>query len=172
MKILITGTTGLAKDLSEVFCNHSVTSVSKASGHNIHQINQWGNGYLDYDCVVNCAYDNIGQQLVLEYFYNNWKNDSNKKIITIGSKIINQPRIESEIDHHYWPYRLHKQALQLTHDVMLATAKCDMKIINPGAFDTAMISHVDTPKISTKVLSEKIFQIMQDPLIKRVDLWL
>lgn len=170
MKILITGTKGLAQALSDAYIDHSVTSISRSGGYDINDIDSWGLDVLHYDCVFNCAYSDYAQIKVLEFFYNKWHNDSLKKIITIGSRAITHKRIES--DTGYWPYRLHKQALQQAHDSMLLTAKCDMKIINPGPIDTPMIAEHQCIKFDPLVLALKIKSIVEDSTIKRVDLWL
>ena len=125
---------------------------------------------MDYDCVFNCAYNKFAQIGVLEFFHNHWKDKPDKKIITIGSRVITYKRLDTESG--YWDYRLHKQALQQAHDAMLIDAKCDMKIINPGPIDTDMIKHVMTVKISTVELANKIKSIVSDTTVKRVDLWL
>ena len=171
-KILITGRTGLAEALTNIYSNELVTSVSKSAGHDINCIDQWGVDYLDYDSVINCAYDGFGQQLVLEYFYHHWHSDDTKQIITIGSKIITQPRIDLIRDKEYWPYRTHKQTLQSMFDCMVTDAKCDLKIINPGAIDTPMIKHQPIPKMSTIFLADKIYNFAADHTSKRLDIWL
>lgn len=172
MKILITGTKGLAQELSLVYSDHDVTTVSLSTGHDILKIDQWGLDFLDFDLVYNCAYSGIGQQLVLEYFYNHWQLYSEKSIVTIGSKIITQPRSETSMSSHYWPYRINKQTLQIMHDQMWPTARCDLKIINPGAFDSQMVAHLDVAKLNLRELAIRIQKIAEDPVIKRVDLWL
>ena len=170
MKILITGAQGLAKALKDVYADHQVTLVSRSNGFDIKNVNTWGTQFLDYDCVFNSAYDGFSQVELLEFFYDHWKNDASKKIITIGSRVITYKRSESELG--YWPYRLHKQALQQAHDAMLLTAKCDMKIIHPGPIDTAMIKNVDCVKMSATALAQDIRNIVMSDTIKRVDLWL
>jgi len=172
MKILITGTKGLAQELELIYGGHGVTTVSLSTGHDIFKIDQWGADFLEYDCVFNCAYSEIGQQLVLEYFYHHWQFDSTKSIITIGSKVITQPRSEQALANNYWPYRIHKQTLQAMHEGMWPTAQCDLKIINPGAFDSQMVAHLDVPKLSLYELAVRIKKIADDPVVKRVDLWL
>ena len=169
MKILITGTKGLAQELAFVYSNHDVTTVSQSTGHDILKIDEWGVDFLDYDLVFNCAYCGIGQQLVLEYFHHHWQFNPTKSIITIGSKIITQPR--SDGTNAYWPYRIHKQTLQSMHNSMWPTAQCDLKIINPGAFDSEMVAHLDVLKLSLYELAIRIKKYVEDPVIKRVDLW-
>ena len=170
MKILITGTKGLAKALGDAYADQLVTLVSRSTGTDINDVTQWGPNFLDYDCVFNCAYDGFAQVGVLEFFYQNWKNTFDKKIITIGSRSVTYKR--SEPESGYWAYRLHKQTLQQAHDVMLLDAKCDMKIIHPGPIDTAMLQHIDCVKLNPDMLALKIKNIVEDSTIKRVDLWL
>lgn len=169
MKILITGSTGLASALSTAYKEHTVQCVSLSLGYNIHQIDSWGKNFLDQDMVFNCAYSDSAQVKVLEFFFNHWKNLPDKQIISIGSKIINQPA--SDGNNEYRPYRLHKQTLQLAHDTMIASAKCDMKIINPGPIDTPMVAHLNVVKFDPLVLAKKIKEFAQDRSIKRIDLW-
>jgi hypothetical protein len=171
-KILITGRTGLAEALAKIYSNELVTCVSKSTGHDINCVDQWGVDYLDYDSVFNCAYDGIGQQLVLEYFYHHWHSNATKQLITIGSKIITQPRIDQDRDSEYWPYRMHKQTLQSMFDRMITNAKCDLKIINPGAIDTPMIEHQTISKMPTKFLADKIYNFSADRTNKRLDIWI
>lgn len=171
MKILITGQRGLAYELGQVYApDHSVYLVSKSNGFDINRVDVWGSQFLDHDCVFNCAYDGFGQVKVLEFFYQHWQHDHTKSIITIGSRAVTFPRTEGE--QGYWPYRLHKQALQQAHDAMLCYAKCHMTIINPGPIDTDMIRHVDCAKFDAGILANKIQQIVSDASMKRVDLWL
>jgi len=169
MKILITGTRGLAYELSKAYINHEVTLVSRSTGVDVNNIDHWGHEFLEYDRVFNCAYDKFAQVNVLEFFYNHWKHDVNKQIVSIGSRTITFRRSENESG--YWAYRLHKQALQQAHDSMLLDAKCDMKIINPGPVDTDMIRHLNCVKLDTPALANTIKNIAADATIKRVDLW-
>jgi hypothetical protein len=172
MKILITGTKGLAHELASVYKDCEVTGVSLTTGHDILKIDSWGSAFLDYDQVFNCAYKDIGQQLVLDYFYRHWCSNPSKSIITIGSKVVTQPRSDLDLNNNYWPYRIHKQTLQSMYDNMWPTAQCDLKIINPGAFDSNMVAHLDIPKIKLHDLANRIKTYVSDPLVKRVDLWL
>ena len=171
MKILITGIRGLSKALRDVYTDHAVTCVSKSGGFDINNIDQWGREFLDVDTVFNCAYDGFGQTKVLEYFYNAWRNDASKIIVNIGSKIITNTRLELSLDQEYWPYRLHKQTLQIAHDTMNRSATCSMKMINPGPINTDMIAHINCVKINPEELAIKIRECVADPYIKRLDIW-
>jgi hypothetical protein len=54
---------------------------------------------------------------------------------------------------------------------MLNSAKCDLKIFNPGPIDTAMIAHHNIPKYSTTELAKTIKEFTSNSAIKRIDLW-
>jgi hypothetical protein len=167
--VLITGSDELAIALQKVFSDHNVVLVSRKSGHDINCVDQWGGVFTNHDMAINCAYSDHGQLKVLDYFFNCWKNDPAKKIITIGSRVISHRPVATSFD--YWPYKLHKQQLQLAHDAMLSEAVCDMKIINPGPIDTKMVRHHAVPKFSTEEFATKVKEIANDRSLKRVDLW-
>ena len=171
MKVLITGSQGLAAALASVYAvDSTVTVVSRSQGFDINRIDQWGSTFLELDCVFNCAYDGIGQVRVLEFFYQHWRLCTDKKIINIGSRSISFPRLDNT--HSYWPYRQHKLLLQNTVDAMLADAQCDIKIINPGPIDTPMIAHHNCEKFDPLMLAAEIRSIVANRFIKRVDIWL
>lgn len=169
MKILITGQSGLAKALYDVHKEDTATCVSRSNGHDIAFVESWGSKFLDYDIVYNCAYHGTNQLSVLEFFYSQWKNDISKSIINIGSRVIYFPR--SEDKQEYWNYKIHKQTLQSAFEQMVVTAKCDIKLINPGPIDTAMIAHLSIPKFDSTILAMQIRSFVRDKTIKRVDLW-
>lgn len=170
MNILITGTRGLAEALGDIYIDQSVTLISKSGGFDINNVDQWGYEFLDCDCVFNCAYDGFGQIKVLEFFFEHWKNNTEKTIVSIGSRVVSQRALGNYSS--YWSYRLHKQALQLAHNAMLQDAKCNMQLINPGPIDTDMIRHVDCKKFDPAALAQTIRNIVAQPEIKNIDLWL
>lgn len=169
MKVLITGRSGLANALCNVHQDDDVVPASRSDGYDINSIKTWGDRFLSCDLVYNCAYDGMGQLSVLEFFYDNWRDDRSKIIVNIGSRITCFPRAEEKKD--YWNYKVHKQALEQAYEQMLPTAKCDIKLINPGPIDTDMIRHLAVPKFDPVDLALRIKNLAQDPVIKRVDLW-
>lgn len=173
MNILITGKKGLAQALRTVltYNGHTVTNVSRDSAHDIKDVKSWGPRYYHYDVCINCAYSSWHQIDVLEQFYYAWRDDPEKQIINIGSKIADYARIETEIDYQYMDYRLHKQALQSAYNRLINTAWCDIKLINPGPIDTDMIAHLSCYKMPPQWVAQQIVAIMKQPAIKRVDLW-
>lgn len=173
MKILLTGTTGLSMAVKfKLEHQHTVIAVSKSTGHDILNIDQWGKAYTEYDTVVNCACDHTGQLQVLEFFYKQWQHNCEKTIINIGSIVSDYVRTEKEIDFEYSTYRLQKQSLQLAFQKMSRAARCDIKLINPGPIDTAMASHLKCKKLSIDQTADHICWMLTQPAIKRIDLWL
>lgn len=174
MNILITGQTGLSGALKQALSkDHTVTCVSRSTGHDIAHILDWATDYYHYDVLINCAYAQWSQVAVLEQFYYAWRDDASKQIINIGSSIVDYTRIETEKEHEYMAYRIHKQALQETFYKLVKLAQCDIKLVNPGAIDTAMIQHLDfDKKMAPEFVAEKIIAIMQEPSFRKVDLWL
>lgn len=173
MKILITGTRGLAQGLREVLeSEHTVTCVSRSTGYSILEIETWAQDFLDYDMVINNAYDGLGQLQVLEYFYHHWQSDPAKHIINIGSRATYYPRSESELDSEYWPYRLHKQMLEKAWEKMVL-CKCDIKLINLGPVDTELIKNITgINKMPVPQAAQNLVRLILDPVIRRADLWL
>lgn len=171
MKLLITGRSGLAAALARIYQDHQVTAVSRATGHDIADIMHWGQEFLGHDMVVNCAYHELAQISVLDFFFDHWQQDASKILVTIGSRVIDHPRIEQDRDHEPWPYRAHKQALQQAWN---KTARSPMKslMINPGPIDSDMTRHHAVPKMDADQLAKRIRHIVQDGWIRRADLWL
>jgi dTDP-4-dehydrorhamnose reductase len=174
MNILITGTSGLANALSqELNKSNTVTCVSRSTGHDIKNILKWAPDFYHYDVCINCAYDQWSQVDVLEQFYYAWRSDAGKQIINIGSSIVDYTRIEQDKEHEYMVYKIHKQALQSAFYKLVKLAKCDIKLINPGAIDTTMIKHLNfAKKMTSAFVAKKIVSVMKEPTFKKVDLWL
>jgi hypothetical protein len=56
---------------------------------------------------------------------------------------------------------------------LVKLSHCDIKLINPGAIDTKMIEYLNVSnKMTAEFVAKKITNVMQDPCIKKVDLWL
>jgi hypothetical protein len=174
MNILITGNRGLAKALGELLTvDHSVTYVSRSTGHNIVNIKQWAPDFYHYDMCINSAYHNWDQVEVLEQFFWAWNHDPNKHIVNIGSTISDYARTETNKEHEYMNYRVHKQALQLAFSKLVKQSLCNIKLINPGAMDTDMLKHLDfSNKMQPEFVAQKIVSVLFDPCVKRLDLWL
>jgi len=173
MKILITGKNGIAASLARVYSSdHDVILASRSNMLDIDNIKTWGHQFADVDIVFNCAYSNWSQIDVLDFFAEIWKNNKNKTIVNIGSKVTDYSRIEREIDREYFPYRLHKQTLQLASASLSENCLCRVVLINPGAVDTDLIKHLtDVQKMDPDYLAKRIQELLLIPEIRRVDLW-
>ena len=171
-KILITGNSGLAGSLNTLLSsNNTVTCVSRNTGHDIKDIAIWFDQFSDHDIMINNAYQDWGQIKVLEHVWHLWSDDAARMIVNIGSTVSDYVRVETHKDAQYWPYRLHKQSLQACFQKIVSVSACDVKLLNPGPIDTNMLSHLDCVKMSPDWLAEKIIWVMQQPEIKRIDLW-
>lgn len=171
MKIAITGTNGIAKATHELLCkNHNVSMLDKKN-YNINNVELWATEFFDYDIIINCAYSGFAQTKVLENFYNMWKTNPSKKIINIGSMITTYTRTQKELNDLYWDYRVHKQALELSFNSMVTNTQCEIKLINFGPVETSMSEKLVANKFSPSESAQYIINIMNDPNIKRVDLW-
>jgi len=139
MKILVTGSKGLAASIKSILeIDHQVLTVSKSNGHCLSNVQSWAYLYFDCDILVNNAYHNWDQIEVLETFANAWRLDDKKIIINVGSTISDYCRTEQDIECDYLKYRVHKQALQLAFQKICKNSHCDVKLINPGPFDSDM----------------------------------
>jgi NAD(P)-dependent dehydrogenase (short-subunit alcohol dehydrogenase family) len=171
MKILITGERGLAAALVNTWHRHHVVSTNQQN-YNIQDVKVWASDFANFDICINCAYDSWHQITVLEQFYSLWQNDSKKIIVNIGSNSASYSRTELDKEHEYSPYRLHKQALELCFNKLVKNAKCNIKLINPGPIDTDMVSHLQCIKMSPAHIADRIAWLIDQPDIKRLDLWL
>jgi hypothetical protein len=172
MNILITGSRELSHSIAEKLNgSHNVRMVSKSNGYDIDVVDEWANDFFDYDWLINCAYSNFSQVNVLEEFAKMWGDDINKKILNIGSMVTDYTRSERDIDFKYFPYRIHKQALQLAFNRLAKDSKCDIKLINSGPFESAMTKSLKVTKFTQDEIASRIIDVLKNNHIKRVDLW-
>lgn len=170
MKIAITGT----KSLSEALYNHlSRTHLVQCLGRDcdINKANEWCLLYKDIDCIINCAYSGFAQVQVLDAFSAMWRDDASKYIINIGSTVSDYTRSERELDAQYFPYRIHKQALQNSFNALAKDVKCNIKLLNSGPFESNMVSHLTQNKLSLQDICNYTDLLINDPNLKRLDVW-
>jgi hypothetical protein len=171
MKIVITGTRSLSRALCDYFDTvHEVTCLDKS--YDVHKVSQWANKFSHYDCIINCAYSEFGQLSVLEQFSAQWAEMPNKKIINIGSIVTDYCRSEREKDTEYFPYRIHKQALQSAFTKISRSAKCSVQLLNPGPFNSTMSAAVVSSKLDMLDICKSIDILLANNTIKRIDQWL
>lgn len=170
-KVLITGTGGLSKALANVYNDHSVFCTSRSQSYYLESVEQWGEQFLNYDIVFNCAYSETGQVKVLKYFSDRWKNDDSKIIVNIGSIVADYPRSEIAKERDFFEYRYSKQGLQQAFSDIAKTYKCDLRLINPGPIDTDMIKHLDCVKMNPNQCAKSIRQTVEQTNFKRIDFW-
>lgn len=171
MKILITGTRGLATALVAFLDQHEVTCVSRSTGYDIGQVIDWAEEFQDFDMVVNCAFSGLGQVEVLKKFSHMWQSNTAKSIINIGSTVTSYPFSTLDMDHTYSDYRLLKIALQHAFEKIVRTHDCHVQLINPGLFPSDMTVNNNNKKMPIDQVAKNIHAVMFNKQIKRVDLW-
>ncbi len=170
MNIIITGTRELSAALAE-YLSTSNTVHCLDRTKDINDVAQWGNKFVDVDCIINCAYDGFGQLAVLDHFACMWANHPDKTIINIGSIVSDYPRSEKEKDGEYFPYRIHKQALQKGFSSLVRDTKCSIKLINLGPFESEMSRHIKIKKLTSNQVCRYVDLLLSDSNIKRIDVW-
>jgi short-subunit dehydrogenase involved in D-alanine esterification of teichoic acids len=129
MKILITGRSSLASLLHERLL--STTSCR------IEDILR-GEVVLDeYDVFINYAHVGFKQVELLEYVFNEWKNDTSKLIINISSRAA-QPNISSGYMYAAQKAALNHYADNLTYNCL--SKQCRITTLNLGLMDSKLPS--------------------------------
>lgn len=173
MKIAVTGhSSGIGKAcLNTLRCTVS-SGYSRRNGWNISDSDTLIQELVtkNYDIVINNAYQETHQSDILEKLFHVWR-EKPKVIISIGSYVIDYPRIQSS-DSGAWPYRDHKKHLaNLFRKLAKLESKCRLGLINPGPVDTKMIAHLDVPKLSAIKVAETVQLMIDNAHIKEVTLY-
>jgi len=125
----------------------------------------------DYDIVINNAYLENYQSKLLEKLFFEWKNQP-KIIISIGSYVIDYPRIEHNKNEEIWPYRDHKKDLaQVFRKLAKQSSTCRLGLINPGPVDTPLIGHLDIEKMHPCKVASMVSLMIEKPYLKEVTLY-
>jgi hypothetical protein len=129
MKVAITGhTSGLGKSLNSLFQNS--IGMSRSNGFNILHTDKIIEHSKNCDVFINNAYDGYGQLELLYDLYDEWKDDSSKTIVTIGSLASNA----AEWRLKPCKYSTVKKALDIATYQLVNShhRKCKLMIFKPG----------------------------------------
>lgn len=122
MKVAVTGHySGLGKELFELFPNS--IGFDLENGFDIKNLDHLNNIVYqakDCDVFINNAYNNIGQINLLQLFFDVWRFDSSKTIVTIGS--IASDFVNLNYDE-FGLYPAHKKALEMSCEILNNTDK-------------------------------------------------
>jgi len=122
MKVAVTGHySGLGKELFELFPNS--IGFDLENGFDIKNLDHLNNIVYqakDCDVFINNAYNNIGQINLLQLFFDIWRYDSSKTIVTIGS--IASDFVNLNYDE-FGLYPAHKKALEMSCEILNNTDK-------------------------------------------------
>ena len=143
MKIGITGTTsGIGKHLKKHYS--SAIEFNRNDG-DINDVSLVYEKLKNCDIFINNAYHENCQSKLLDYFFNQWK-DQHKKIITIGSSVCSY----APSGTGYEDYVDNKRELRHLHlDKVRLKTNCKSYLVNPGATDTPLVSDRTGKKLTT-----------------------
>ena len=84
MKVIITGTTGLAKAIAGALANDHYVKTTRIEDIIDNHVTWWG--FEQYDVLINHAHKDFDQTKILEIAYRAWEKDSGKLIVNISSR--------------------------------------------------------------------------------------
>lgn len=158
MKTVITGTTrGLGEALALRFRREmifgEVVELNRPAWDITKHIKDIVKEHTDFDVFVNNAHSGFAQtELLYKLFEAN--RDRDCIIINIGSTSADGDRMTIN------PYAIQKKALDAAcTQLQLVPSKCKVIQIKLGHMDTAMIRHVDSPKMHPTEVARKIVEI-------------
>lgn len=160
MNFIITGhTSGIGKSLYNKFGG---IGLSKSAGFNIETDNIIP--YLEKaDVFINNAFDdkNYSAQVKILYTaYEYWQHDPTKRIINIGSDIVNGT---NEDRLSILRYKASKMFLQEACVELALKDGPKISLINPGYVDTPRVKKVDTLKINPDYIIQIVDIILESP---------
>ena len=164
MLIAITGhTKGIGLAVAQWFMdrNHTVIGFSRSNGFNVkYDAQRIANIAVDADVFINNANLHVGQVELLYAFYDLWKDDPTKTILSIGSNA-------SDGNKSYRaPYAVYKAALDKTVEQLQNTeAACRIMNLRPGYVDTQRTTHINHPMMSTEYIAGVVGWMFEQPFL-------
>jgi hypothetical protein len=174
MKIAITGhTRGIGKAIyKSLEANNVVVGLSKSNGFDINDVDQIVDIAKDCDCFINNAYSDLQQEILLRRLCELWQGQD-KMIITIGSGVVDYPRLEKDRDSEPWDYRENKRTLLQTFRKLAyqGNDQPQLRMITPGAVDTDLIKHIDCVKLDPGKVADAVGIMLENLYIKEMTVY-
>jgi len=181
MKIAITGhASGIGYETFNLLQHtHECVGFDKENGHNIcddvfvDQITD------DFDCFVNNAYHQSYQERILLQLYNRWR-DTNKIIVNIGSMVSVYPQSFELINelHGTWSQKYMEDKIsfmqthrRLSYECWINKYNVQLKMLFPGATDTALLKDLDIEKAHPKKVALAIKQLIDQTDYQELVVW-
>ena len=122
MKVAVTGHySGLGKALFNLFENSVGFDLENGFDiKNLDHLNNIVHQAKDCDVFINNAYNNVGQINLLQLFFDIWRFDSSKTIVTIGSTASDYTDLDYD---EFGLYPAHKKALEMSCEILNNTNK-------------------------------------------------
>jgi len=157
MKIIITGTTGLAKAIAGALALEHKVKTTRIEDITMNGINFWGFDYDNpnhADILINHAHKDFDQTNILDIAYQTWRKDSKKYIINISSRA-HQPNISKG-----YLYAAQKASLNhLTNNLTYNSDKqCRISTINLG-----LLNHEDLPSLKYEEVAHIVKYLIDLP---------
>lgn len=141
MKIAITGhTSGIGKSIADLYGSENVLGFSRSNGYDINSeeiIDKIIAESSSCDTFINNAFHSTSQSILLDRFFDTWKEDSSKTIVNIISR------------SRYGFGKAESYAKSKTELYLLACEKmftpgrqCRIININPGYVNTNAVDHL------------------------------
>lgn len=145
MKVVITGSSGLAKVIGDVIVStNDARSIHIVSHVRVEQGIDWNSN----DAFINCAHVGFEQTTLLMKAYNQWKNDDSKTIINISSRAV-QPNISKGYLYASQKASLNHLSNNLVYN---SEKKCRITTMNLG-----LLNHKELPSISYNEVATWIY---------------
>ena len=149
MKVLITGSSGLARSLSDKITRASLFDINIVNEARIEDLLLWESWeWNEYDAFINCAHVDFEQCNLLMKCFLAMGQDPNKTIINISSRAA-QPNISKG-----YLYAAQKAALNhlSTNLVYNSDKRCRITTVNLG-----LLEHQDLPSVGYPEVSRWIY---------------
>lgn len=152
MKVIITGTTGLAKAIAGALANDHYVKTTRIEDIIDNHVTWWG--FEQYDVLINHAHKDFDQTKILEIAYRAWEKDSGKLIVNISSRA-SQPNISKGYLYASQKASLNHLSNNLTYN---SDKQCRISTINLG-----LLNHEDLPCLSYEDVAIIIKSIIEMP---------
>jgi len=152
MRIIITGTTGLAKAIAGALASDHSVKTTRIEDITMNDTTWWG--FDQNDVLINHAHMDFDQTKILEIAYRAWKKDSGKLIVNISSRA-SQPNISKGYLYASQKASLNHLSNNLTYN---SDKQCRISTINLG-----LLNHEDLPCLSYEDVAIIIKSIIEMP---------
>ena len=166
----MTGCRGIGQAICERLTDHSVSCVSRSTGHDINSWTDWIGDFYNFDVFINNAQDNWCQTELLTHMANRWRDQSTRTIVNIGSIMASYGKSHGD-DREFSQYRNQKRTLQDAFQQLSQQCQCRLILINPGPTDTDLMREISVKKMPADCVAKYVQLALTNREIRRLDIW-